>query len=107
MKALRHYSSLFAVSLVLAQNTPGQPQRKGQNGQFELIGNSLVSAQQVSRFKKLRIYLIYSPRCFWARRTRSISLIKWKITLFVSRIILPGLKVRFLFVFTGKVLILV
>lgn len=55
MKALRHYSSLFAISLVLAENTPGQPQRKGQNGQFELIGNSLVSAQQVWSFKILRI----------------------------------------------------
>jgi hypothetical protein len=39
------YASLLAVSF--AYDIPTQPLRKGSDGQFELVGNSLISAQQV------------------------------------------------------------
>lgn len=40
------YASFLAVSF--AYDIPTQPLRKGLDGQFELIGNTLISAQQVS-----------------------------------------------------------
>lgn len=52
IKAVARYPVylLAATGYTLAQTAPppGQPIKSGANGQFELIGNSLVSAQQVS-----------------------------------------------------------
>jgi hypothetical protein len=45
MVSLFLYAYLLAVSF--ASDIPTQPLRKGPDGQFELIGNSLISAQQV------------------------------------------------------------
>jgi hypothetical protein len=55
MQAVLHTLAALAVSASVAGSAsaqptippPGQPSRKGTIGSFEIIGNSLVSAQQV------------------------------------------------------------
>ncbi|KXN90309.1 Galactose oxidase [Leucoagaricus sp. SymC.cos] len=54
------YLSLFIASFVLAEEAPkpGQPQRKGQNGKFQVIGESLVNAQQMFLGTADKVYII-------------------------------------------------
>ncbi|KAJ3574744.1 hypothetical protein NP233_g1539 [Leucocoprinus birnbaumii] len=58
------YSSLLLVSLRLrgvvgeAAPRPGQPQHKGEPGKFRVVGNSLVSAQQMFLGTNDKVYII-------------------------------------------------
>ena len=48
------YFSLLLASLALGMEVSlGQPQHKGEIGKFRVIGNSLVSAQQVGGLREL------------------------------------------------------
>jgi len=52
MSTKLYVSSLF-VSLALSMEvSPGQPRHKGEIGKFRVIGDSLVSAQQVGGLKR-------------------------------------------------------
>jgi hypothetical protein len=78
----RLYVSSFLLALAGAGaqtilSPPGQPSHQGVTGGFELIGNSYVSAQQVSVLE-LQSFLCSRriPSCSWARPTRYILLIR-------------------------------
>lgn len=63
-----HTSSSALVAFLVAANAayaqsatqaaPGQPQRSGTVGTFDVVGNSIVSAQQVRTLHSTLFYLI-------------------------------------------------
>jgi len=83
--------------VLAANNAPGQPQQAQQLNGFEIIGNSVVSGQQVTARRSPLYYicLSFDPRYSWAPKTRSISSIKRKETRRQSMAIPLGLQVRF------------
>lgn len=74
---------------------PGQPTRVGTIGSFEIIGQSLVSAQQVRISSRLLLCaLLNLSSYFLGRRTRSTLLTRLKIIPHKLMAIQRGLLVR-------------
>ncbi len=70
--------SLLAAlnDVAFAQNTataPGQPRQTGAIGQFEIIGDSGVSAQQVCVLTRLLLFSDQLFSCSWVPKIRSTS----------------------------------
>lgn len=87
---------LSAAGRVLADNAPGQPKQVEKLNGFEIVGNSVVSGEQVTARQPLLhlAWLTFDPSHSWAPKTRSTLSTKRKTTRRKSKATLLGLQVR-------------
>lgn len=93
---------LLAAGGAFAQTTvaaPGQPEHSGTPNAFQIVGDSVASAQQVCSSTDATFTLVYSSsimrRCFWVDRIVFTSWTRRKTTRRRSRATLRGQPVRF------------
>lgn len=93
----------FAQTTVAA---PGQPEHSGTPNAFQVVGDSVASAQQVRPSTDATFLLVYSTammhRCFWADRIVFTSWTRRKTTRRRSRATLRGRLVRFFTCFMSE-----
>lgn len=100
---------LLAAGGAFAQTTvaaPGQPEHSGTPNAFQVVGDSVASAQQVCSSTDATFTLVYSSsimrRCFWADRIVFTSWTRRKTTRRRSRATLRGQPVRFFTFFNDR-----
>lgn len=100
---------LLAAGGAFAQTTvaaPGQPEHSGTPNAFQIVGDSVASAQQVCSSTDATFTLVYSSsimrRCFWVDRIVFTSWTRRKTTRRRSRATLRGQPVRFFTFFNDR-----